>query len=299
MFINESSLSLVFNGFKTVYSDAYVKAPVNWDKIAMPVTSSSAQETYGWMGSFPQLREWVGSRVIKSLQSHTFLIKNRKFESTVSVPRDAISDDKLGIFKPAFSEMGHQTRLHPEELIFGLLASGFQAKCYDGQYFFDTDHPQLDKNGARITVSNMQDGEGPAWYLLDTSRAVRPIIWQEREPYEFQSMTRAQDHNVFLNDDYLYGIRARVNAGFGLWQLAFGSKAPLNAANYASARAAMMKFKSDEGRILGVQPMTLVTPPDLENAALHVVNNDLNPDGGTNPWRDTAELIVTPFLDAA
>lgn len=64
----------------------------------------------------------------------------------------------------------------------------------------------------------MQDGSDPAWYLLDTSRAIKPLIWQERESYEFQSITGSSDPYVFMNDEHLYGVRARVNAGFGLWQ---------------------------------------------------------------------------------
>jgi phage major head subunit gpT-like protein len=41
---------------------------------------------------------------------------------------------------------------------------------------------------------------------------------------------------VFLNDEFIYGIRSRCNAGFGLWQLAFGSNAGLNATIYAPER---------------------------------------------------------------
>ena len=104
-------------------------------------------------------------------------------------------------------------------------------------------------------ASNMQAGTASAWYLLDTSRAVRPLIWQEREKYEFQQVTDAGDKGVFMTDQYLYGVRARVNAGFGLWQLAFGSKAPLTPANYSAARAAMMGYRGDKGRILGVRPL--------------------------------------------
>jgi len=99
-----------------------------------------------------------------------------------------------------------------------------------------------------------------------------------------------------MNDEYLYGLRARVNAGFGLWQLGFGSKDTLNAANYAAARAAMMDFRADGGRILGVNPTTLVVPPSLEDAALTLLNTENNDGGGSNPWKGTAELVVTPFL---
>lgn len=196
-----------------------------------------------------------------------------------------------------FAQMGQDTRRHPEELVFSLLKSGFVTTGYDKQNFFDTDHPvQLEAAGAVVSVSNMQAGAGPSWFLLDTSQAVRPIIWQEREKYEFQSITSSNDQHVFMNDEYIYGVRARVNAGFGLWQLAFGSQADLTEVNYAAARAAMMDFRSDGGRILGVSPTVLVVPPALESAALHLLNTETKDGGGSNPWKGTAELIVTPYV---
>lgn len=296
MIINGETLELIFKGFKATYTDAYLAAPTHGDKIAMTVPSAGREETYGWLGNFPNMREWIGPRHVKNLAAHGFTIKNRKFESTIEVNRDDIADDKIGVYKPAFSEMGQASKRHPEELIFGLLASGFATTCYDGQNFFDAEHPVKDEGEGEVLVSNMQDGAGPAWYLLDTSRGVRPLIWQEREKYEFQQITGANDQHVFINDKYLYGIRARVNAGFGLWQLAFGSKATLDATNYAAARAAMMGFTADGGRKLGVTPTYLVVPPELESAALHLLNTETKDGGGSNPWKGTAELIVTPYL---
>lgn len=295
MLINSQNLDLVFKGFKAVYSEAYLQAPAHWDKIAMTVPSTARDETYGWLGQFPNLREWIGPRVVNNLKAHAFTIKNRKFESTVSVSRDDISDDRIGVFKPMFSEMGQLARRHPGELVFDLLKSGFSTNCFDGQYFFDTDH-QVELSTGPASVSNMQAGAGPAWFLLDTSRTVRPIIWQEREQYEFQSIVESNDPYVFINDDYMYGVRARVNAGFGLWQLGFGSKAALDETNYAAARAAMMDFRSDGGRILGVNPTVLVVPPALESDALHLLNTETKNGGGSNPWKGTAELIVTPYV---
>jgi phage major head subunit gpT-like protein len=298
MLINATNLNLVYDGFKSVYTDAYLAAEVHWDKVAMAVSSEGASETYGWLGQLPQLREWIGPRHVKNLTAHGFTIENRKFESTTSIPRDSIADDKLGVFKPAFSEMGQLARTHPEELVFGLLGAGFTTTCFDGQNFFDTDHPSKDKNGAEITVSNTSTGAGPAWFLLDTSRAVKPIIWQEREKYEFTALNRPDDQNVFLNDEYLFGVRARVNAGFGLWQLAYGSTATLDDTAYAAARAAMMGYRSAEGRLLGIKPTTLVVPPALEEAALYLLNAETKDGGGSNPYAKTADLIVTPWLEA-
>ena len=129
------------------------------------------------------------------------------------------------------------------------------------------------------------------------SRAIRPIIWQEREGYEFQSLVDTNDPHVFMRGEYVYGIRARVNAGFGIWQLAFGSKATLTTTNYAAARAAMMNVRADGGRVLGVSPTMLIVPPTLEAQAREILTNDMV-DGSSNPWKGTASLIVSPFLES-
>lgn len=302
MLVNSQTLDLAVKGFKAVYTEANLAAPSHADKIAMTVPSSSRDETYGWLGQFPRLREWLGPRHVNSLKAHGFTIKNRKFEATVAIPRDDISDDRLGIYKPMFSEMGRDTRSHPDELIFDLLKSGFNELCFDGQSFFSDTHPvELTAGEPPTDFSNFQDGTGPAWYLLDTSRGVKPIIWQEREAYEFQSITDTNAKHVFMNDEYVYGVRARVIAGFGLWQLAFGTKADLTVQSYADARAAMMSFKSDGGRILGINPSVLVVPPTLEYAALSLLNaaDAKSYELGSpvsNPYKGTAELIVSPYL---
>ncbi len=297
MIVNEQVVELAFKGFKKLYTDAYSAAPVYYDKVAMTVPSSARNEAYGWLGQFPQLREWLdGEREVKNLTAHGFSIENRKFESTIGIRREDFADDRLGIFKPMVSEMGHRARQHPDELIFAMLADGFTTECYDGQYFFDADHPAKDASGNVNSVSNMADGTEQPWFLLDTTRPIKPIIWQEREKYEFTRVTQHNDNAVFMTDEYKMGIRARVNAGFGLWQFAFGSKQELTAENYAAARAAMMKLRGNEGRIMGVTPSTLVVGPDLEEAAAKIVNSEINDGGGSNPWKGTAKLIVTPYL---
>ncbi len=177
MIITSENIDLAFRGFKTLYTDAYTKAPVYYDKIAMTVPSSARNEAYGWLGQFPQLREWLdGEREVKSLTAHGFTINNRKFESTIAFGRDDFSDDRLGIFKPMVSEMGHRARQHPDELVFAMLANGFATTCYDGQNFFDTDHPAKDSAGDDVTVSNVANGTEESWFLLDTMRPIKLSI---------------------------------------------------------------------------------------------------------------------------
>ncbi len=304
MIVNAANLSAMFTGFKTSYRLGFDGAATFYAKVAMVIPSQSRDETYGFLNQQSGMREWVGPRVVKNLASSSFSIKNRKFEDTLAVSREDIEDDKYGLLGPFVADMGRAAAQHPDKLTAELLAASFTAACYDGQYFFDTDHPVGDAaNGGVTSVSNVQAGSGPAWFLFDTSRAVKPIIYQQRVPPALTSLTNDGDDNVFMEDEYLYGIRARSNVGFGLWQLAFASKADLTPDNYEAARAAMMAFKGDGGSPLGVKPTVCVVPPSLEGAGMRLFNNGTRVEtvGGVpvpiqNEWAGTAELIVSPWL---
>ena len=230
------------------------------------------------------------------MAAHSYSITNKKYESSVGVPRDSIEDDEIGVFKPLFSEMGRASTAHPDELVFGLLKAGLTTLCYDGQFYFDTDHPvypSTDGTGEAVSVSNYQTGTGPAWYLLDVSRAIKPIIFQNRRPYALKAMTSMDDEQVFMRDEYRYGVDARVNVGFGFWQFAYCSRAPLTAENYGLARAAMKNFQADGGRPLGINPGLLVVPSQLEGVARTILVKDAN---NGNPWAGTAEILSPAWL---
>jgi len=109
------------------------------------VPSTTKQEEYKWLGNFPGFREWIGDRVIKDLAVDGFIIKNRDFEVTVSVDRNDIEDDTIGIYKPMIQQLGESARQHPDELLFDLLINGFTNLCFDGKPFFAPDHPNGDK----------------------------------------------------------------------------------------------------------------------------------------------------------
>ncbi|PZU25002.1 MAG: hypothetical protein DI589_02070 [Shinella sp.] len=290
MNIDDKNLEMVYKAFRTVYSEALDGTESHRDTLAMTVTSNATEEQYGWFGQFPALREWVGDRQIKKLTSHGFAIRNKKFESTVSVQRDDISDDKVGLYKPMFQEMGRVTKQHPDKMIFELLNNGFATECYDGQNFFDADHPHFGSDMVPSSMSNMQDGSGEPWFLLDLSRAVKPIIWQEREQYAFQTLDNPNNTNVFMSDEYFYGIRARVNCGFGLWQLAFGSKAELNSANLRAAYNAMAEFAGDKGHKLGIAPTHIVVGANNYFKARDILLT-ANIGGSTNTDFDLVKII--------
>lgn len=310
MLITASNLNSLFVGFKTAFNQGFTALNPAYKSIAMVVPSSTREEQYGWLGQFPKMREWIGDRVLQNLSMHGFTIKNRSFEQTITVARDDVADDRYGMFGPMFQEMGRSAAELPDELTFGLLAAGFAGLCYDGQYFFDTDHPVQNAAGVATSVSNFQAGGSEPWFLLDTSRAIKPIIYQEREPLDkLVSKDKDTDDNVFFRKQYIYGSDGRCNVGYGLWQLAYASKQPLTAENYETARAAMMSQVGDSGRPLGIKPDTLVCGPNNEGAAMRLLNNGSRvvlagagndvPVAVQNEWANTAKPLITQWLLAA
>jgi phage major head subunit gpT-like protein len=192
--------------------------------------------------------------------------------------------------------MGASTTGNEELLTYTALKNGFSTKCYDGQNFFDTVHPVLDVNGATTNVANTDGGAGTPWFLMCTTRPIKPLLFQSRKRPEFVSKDKVTDDNVFNERMFQYGIDARYNVGYGFWQMCWGSKQTLNSANYAIARAAIQGMKGDFGRPLGLVPNLLVVPPSLEQAGRQIVMNDQQASGATNEWKGTAELLMVPWL---
>ncbi|WP_420598634.1 Mu-like prophage major head subunit gpT family protein [Neptuniibacter sp.] len=296
MEINKANLDLLFTGFKAAFQDAFAGAEIDYDQLVLEVMSTSAKETYPWLGQSTAFREWLGDRVIQNLELHDYTIKNKSFENTVGVNRESIEDDSYGVFTPLMAQLGQDAKLHPAELVYNLLKAGFTTNCYDGQYFFDTDHPVSDADGNETSVSNFQGGAGTPWFLIDTTRVIKPVILQKRKPYNFVMMNNENDENVFMRKEYLYGVDARLNVGFGLWQLAYGSKQSLTAENFNSAFAAMSGLKGDNGKPLGIKPKLLIVPPSLRSEALEVVKAERDANGATNINKDAVDVLVTPWL---
>ena len=296
MIINSANMDTLRVGYKTAYQGGFDAVPTLRDRVSEVIASSTGENIYAWLGELPGMREWLGARVVNNLRSHDYRVRNRDFEQTVGVDANHIADDLFGMYTKRFEMMGRSVARHPETLVWGALADGFTSKCYDGQNFFDTDHPVLDENGEEISVANTDGGSGTPWFLLCTNEVVKPIILQVRQEAQFTSLDRPADENVFMNRQFIYGTSWRGAVAYGFWQFAWGSKQDLTATNYATAREALMGMKGDYGHPMGLKPDLLVVPPSLEGGALEILNAERNAAGATNVYKGTAELLVSPWL---
>ncbi|MDR1946442.1 MAG: Mu-like prophage major head subunit gpT family protein [Desulfovibrio sp.] len=304
--VTNALLAALRTGFRGEFQRVFTETPSDYASIATLVSSSTASNTYGWLGQFPSLIEWIGERTIKSIKEQGYQIINKKYEATVGIPRTAIEDDELGIYKPLFAEMGRAAKVFPDQQCFSLLKAGAETLCYDGQNFFDTDHPvypNVDGTGDATTVSNLSvvAGEnaeqGAGWYLMDNGRALRPLIFQQRTTPELDALTETKDEAVFMTDQYRYGIRYRCNVGFSFWQLAQKSTLPLTEANFNTVYDAMCSLRADGNLPLGIRPTHLVVPTSLRTAAQEVVVVSRKANGADNPNAGIVKVIVTPWLN--
>lgn len=297
MLVNAGTIKAIFLNLKTTFNNTFAAAPSQWEKIAMKVPSTGRLNTYTWLSTFPRMKKWVGEKAVKALAAHGYSITNDDFEATVEVDRNDIEDDQLGIYKPQAEMAGFSAKQLPDEIVFDLVNNGFSAKCYDGQYFFDTDHPVgktvvsnistavlsvasqalakagygaartamkkvKDEDGrplnitpnillvppaledigrAMLTTDRLEDGKpnpykgtaelvvdarltsDTAWFLLDTTKPVKPLVYQERKAPVFVQQTDPQADDVFSRKKFKFGAEARVAGGYGFWQQAFGS----------------------------------------------------------------------------
>lgn len=58
------------------------------------------------------------------------------------------------------------------------------------------------------------------WYLLKTEGALRPFLFQDREPVEFTALDKDDSETSFIREKYLFGVRARYAMHYWYWQCA-------------------------------------------------------------------------------
>ncbi len=292
MLLNSQTLQAATKGFRAIFFQALAAVKTYYQELAMVVESTSTEETYNFLSALPRMREWIGERVIKKLAAHGFTIKKKDWEATISVDRDTILFDKLSMVKPAIATMADGGGKHYDRMLADLLLGGFANLCYDGQYFFDTDHkdgdgpiqsnkgvavlsptaygaarsgmqsltdeegepleitithlavpPQLEdmgkeileaernaagatniyRNSAKLMMLPRLASNPTAWFLLDLSKPLKPFIVQIVKKVDFVALDDPTNETVFKKKEFLYGADSIDNAGYGLWQMAYGS----------------------------------------------------------------------------
>lgn len=141
------------------------------DSISMPFESDQESETYKWLGQVPAMREFISGRNAKAFTTNGITIINKIFEATLQVTVDEIRRDKTGQVHIRIAELAKRAMSHWNKLISTLITNGTgntSGLCYDGQYFFDTDHSEGD-SGTQLNL--LAAGQVPS---LNVTTATAP-----------------------------------------------------------------------------------------------------------------------------
>lgn len=127
------------------YNRLQQNAGAEWiEPISMLFQSDQASEEYKWLGMAPAMREWIGGRNAKGFRENGITIKNKDFEATMEVLVKELKRDKTGQILVRVRELADRTNAHWAKLLSALIVNAESVVCYDGQFFFDTDHSEGD-----------------------------------------------------------------------------------------------------------------------------------------------------------
>lgn len=133
---------LLTKGLRSEFFSRYDAATTFYQDLTTRIQSTTDSETYKWLGSVPRMREWGTGRLAKGLGTESYSVENLKYESTLEVDRDEISDDKTGQIRVRIGELAIRAASHKDYLISQLLINGGTAgfNSYDGVTFFHDAH---------------------------------------------------------------------------------------------------------------------------------------------------------------
>lgn len=158
MLLVPESIITLEKGFSLLFEKAYNAdaIPVTWDQKAERVDTPGIEiNVYGWIAEMPRFRKWIGARLAKRLAARTHQIRNEPYEFSYAIGRDDIKYDRFGMFSGHFTRAGVAARLWYDQMLSAVQLVGHTTKCYDGQFFYDTDHPRDPDDPGSPTFPNL------------------------------------------------------------------------------------------------------------------------------------------------
>ena len=115
--------------------------------------SDQSSETYNFLGQSPAMREWIGGRQAKGFSGQGITIVNKHYEATLEIAKRDLRRDKTAQIMARVDEFADRAVTHWASLVSAAILAGESTVCYDGQYYFDTDHVEGDSGSQSNDIS--------------------------------------------------------------------------------------------------------------------------------------------------
>lgn len=140
MALNTAKATAVLRDVTKNFDHAVASATPFYPTLCTVVPSSGLDEKYSILGNMPGVSEWLGERKFEELRAGTYTLANKHWESSLLVQKTDISDDRVGFYGNLGAQLGIEAAYHPDELLFDIVNNAEANACFDGQFFYDTDH---------------------------------------------------------------------------------------------------------------------------------------------------------------
>lgn len=127
----------------TFYENLQI-GPAAWiNELFTPVLrTEDNEELYAWLGQVPRLTKFSGKNKFDELNEFDWAVSNEKYQNGLRLPRYWIENDKTDMVNLRVGEFADAANSHWIDIFFTLLLGAEAGICYDGQFFFDTDHSE-------------------------------------------------------------------------------------------------------------------------------------------------------------
>jgi phage major head subunit gpT-like protein len=121
--------------------------------VAMRTNSDQASENYAWLGAPPAMHEFIGKRQLNELGEVSWTVSNKDHEANIVIKSKDMRRDKTGQIQVRIDQLAERVNSYPAKLLSTLIMNGASSLCYDGQYFFDTDHAEGSSGSQSNSIS--------------------------------------------------------------------------------------------------------------------------------------------------
>ena len=154
MNITPSNLKALFQQFNMQYNAMFAATQTMYQAYSSEFPSKTKQSVYAWLAQFGGMRKWEGSRQAVDAVGRSYTLTNIPFERTVELDRDDVFFDQYSFFGAVVENLAIAAKTLRDQETADALTHGVSRACWDGQYFFDTDHPVNPDDSSLGTYSN-------------------------------------------------------------------------------------------------------------------------------------------------
>lgn len=141
--ISSPAAAELFTGMIAKYKDVLAARVEGWARTVSGWTSTGElrQKFPIDLTALAGFREWIGPRKSVDSEIASFFIDSKPWERTIDVPLDVLDSKNFAPYINKVPTLMRAADAHPNILLASLLKKGKTTLCWDGQNFFDTDHP--------------------------------------------------------------------------------------------------------------------------------------------------------------